>query len=118
MATGYFPTDFKLAKVVMIPKQGKNQNRVENYRPISLLEVPGKILERIISVEVTQHLEDENVLSINQHGFRKGRGTYTAIALAHETCAKNINNGKFVSIVLRDVKGAFDKVWHHGLRLN
>ena len=89
---------------------------MENYRPISLLEVPGKVLERIIQVEVQQHLEDENILSREQHGFRRGRGTETVIALAHETITMNLNTRRFVSIVLRDVKAAFDKVWHDGLR--
>ena len=88
---------------------------MENYRLISLLEVPGKVLERIIQVEVQQHLEDENILSREQNGSRRGRGTETAIALAHEAITKNLNTGRFVSIVLRDVKATFDKVWHQGL---
>ena len=46
----------------------------------------------------------------------KGRGTDTAIALAHESIAKGLSNKQYVSLVLRDVKAAFDKVWHHGIR--
>ena len=47
---------------------------------------------------------------------KHGRDTDTAIALTHGTIAKSIKNGRVVLIVLRDVKGAFDKVWHDGLR--
>ena len=46
----------------------------------------------------------------------EGRGTGTAIALAHESIAKGHSNGQYVSLVLRDVKAAFDKVWMDGLR--
>ena len=85
---------------------------VENYRPLSLLEVPAKIFERIIVTELNQHLDDNNVLHHRQHGFRKGRGTDTAIALVYEAIAKAHSNKQCVSLVNRDVKGAFDKVWH------
>ena len=89
---------------------------IENYRPLSLLEVPAKILEKIISIELQQNLKDNNVLNNRQHGFRKGRGTASMIELFTEAIAKAHSEKQYVSVVLRDVKGAFDKVWHHGLR--
>ena len=71
LAAGYFPEPFKTAKMVMIPKHGKDLSRVENYRPISLLEVPGKALEKIIEMELKQHLDDDENLDRRQHGFRR-----------------------------------------------
>ena len=47
LAIGYFPKSFKKTREVMIPKSGKKSNMVESYRPLSLLEVPRKLLERI-----------------------------------------------------------------------
>ena len=46
LAAGCFPASMKRARVVMVPKVGKNTSIIESYRPISLLEVPGKILEK------------------------------------------------------------------------
>lgn len=45
---GYFPIIFKNAKMIFIPKPGRDTCKVENYRPISLLEITGKIMEKII----------------------------------------------------------------------
>lgn len=42
---GYFPKRFKTAIITLIPKAGKRPNKPENFRPISLLEIPGKIFE-------------------------------------------------------------------------
>ena len=52
LAIGYFPKNFKRTRVVMIPKPGKKNTMVENYQPLRLLEVPAKLLERIIVPEL------------------------------------------------------------------
>lgn len=116
LASGYFPLPFKKAKVVMVPKQGKNLTQIENHRPISLLEVPGKIFEKYLNQRLMLSLETEDLLQPLQHGFRRGRGTATAIALATEFVAHALSHGGMANIVLRDVRGAFDKVWHLGLK--
>ena len=118
LATGYFPKAFKQARIIMIPKPNKKTDQIENFRPISLLEIPGKILEKIIEIDLKYHLENEEILNNNQYGFRKGRGTETALAIFHETVAKHLASKGMISIVLRDVKGAFDKVWHKRLKYN
>ena len=45
---------------------------VENYRPISLLEAPGKALEKIIEIEVTQHLDDYETLTVGNISLEEG----------------------------------------------
>ena len=65
---------------------------------------------------VQQFLEDNNVFQNDQFGFRRSRGTQQAIAVAYETIAQKIAKRYQVRMVLRDVKSAFDKVWHTGLR--
>ena len=116
LSIGYFPDQFKVAKNIPVPKPGKDSKQIENYRPISLLEVPGKILEKILSKRLQRHLHLHNQLNPNQHGFIKNRGTHTAIALATETISKATKNKNRINLVLRDVKGAFDKVWCDGLK--
>ena len=99
----------------MIPKPYKPPHLIENHRPISLLEVPGKAYEKILNSELNDHLESNNLLSKYQLGFRKGKGTDMALAIIHETVAIHLAQHHYTRIVLRDVKGAFDKVWHDGL---
>ena len=116
LSAGYFPDGFKQAEMRMIPKAGKPPTRPESFRPISLLEVPGKILERVVNARLRTHLETGNQLHPAQYGFRRGRGTVHAIALATETMALHQASGFRCNLVLRDVSKAFDRVWHLGLK--
>ena len=88
LSAGYFPHKFKNDMVIMIPKDGRSRS-VDNFRPISLLEVHGKLLEKIINNSLMFHLEQQNVLKESQHGFQPNRCTGTALAIATETIAKH-----------------------------
>lgn len=116
ISAGYFPDTWKKAIVRLIPKQGKTPHKTENYRPISLLEVPGKILERIINSRLRRHLELNNKYNNNQFGFREGIGTTHALAIITEQIAQNKGDRGQCQIIFRDVTKAFDKVWHIGLK--
>ena len=113
---GYFPKKFKTAILKLIPKQKTDQTAPSNYRPISLLEVTGKTLEKIINRRLRKFLEANNKLPSTQHGFRSKRGTDTALTTIHETIAHYTAKRSQCYIVLRDVSKAFDKVWHNGLQ--
>ena len=115
LSTGHFPTKFKHAHIRFIPKPGKPPEFVENSRPVSLLETPGKLLEMILNKRLKDYLEDNEMHNPRQYGFRPGKGTEHAIALAHEEIAQNMKNKKQTTVILRDVSKAFDKVWHQGL---
>lgn len=91
-----------------------------NYRPISLLEVPGKLYERLILARLNTFLSEHKIIKERQHGFRPSKGTHTAITTTYETIAnalaKNKTKKKQIYVVLRDVTKAFDNVWHNGLK--
>ena len=76
--TPTFPNSCKCGKVIPIPKTG-DLCKVENYRPISLLPLPGKILEKIIHTQLETELESSDFFTNYQHGFRKNRSTTHAI---------------------------------------
>ena len=78
-STSVFPAAWKEALVIPIPKTG-NLTQVKNYRPISLLPLPGKILEKLVHGQLSMHLEQRHLLSENQHGFRKQHSTIHSIA--------------------------------------
>lgn len=115
-SAGFFPQTFKAAIIKFIPKKGKSPIQPINYRPISLLEVPGKLYERIIQGRLNAYLTENNIIQERQHGFRAYKGTHTAIATTYETIANALADKLQVYVILRDVAKAFDKVWHNGLK--
>ena len=116
LATGYFPKQFKHANMIFIPKGTTSQHQVANYRPISLLDTHGKILDKLLNDRLTQHLRQNNLEHPSQHGFRQNRGTHTALAIFHETLSNTHQaQGYHATVTLRDVSKAFDKVWTDGL---
>ena len=116
LSMGYFPNIFKHAKIKLIPKANKPSTDPSNYRPISLLEVPGKIFEKIINNRLRNYLETNDILPSGQHGFRRLRSTDTALATITEITSKALSEKKQCCLVLRDVSKAFDKVWTNGLK--
>lgn len=75
---GIYPNALKLAKVIPLYKRD-GRTSVENYRPISLLPIISKILEKIIHARLTEFLNGSSKLSATQHGFVKGKSTRTAV---------------------------------------
>ena len=116
ISAGYFPDKWKHATIRLIPKAGKSPHNPQNFRPISLLEVPGKILERVINTRLKLHLEINNMYNESQFGFRTGRGTTHALAIITEKIAQNKADKGQCQVIMRDVSKAFDQVWHLGLK--
>ncbi len=84
-----------------------------NYRPISLLEVLGKIFERLIQARLNTFLSENDIIKELQHGFWTYKGTHTAITTIYEAITNapyRTKKKKKVYMVLRDVAKAFDKV--------
>ena len=71
IATGCFPEDWKIARIVPIPK-ADNRSSPANYRPISILPIISKVLESHISSLIMNHLEPVAPISSNQWGFMPG----------------------------------------------
>ena len=90
---------------------------VENYRPISLLPIFGKIFEKIIFSRIYNFLLEEDLLNPNQSGFRPSDTCINQLlAITHEIFeAFDCNPFLEVRSVYSDISKAFDKVWHKGL---
>ena len=116
LSVGYFPKSMKHAVMIFLPKGTSSQYEVKNYRPISLLNTEGKVFDRILNVRFSNYIEAKQFVNKRQHGFRRGRGTHTALATLYESISNHKANKYTVDVVLRDVQKAFDKVWHNGLR--
>lgn len=80
LSTGYFPRRFKQAIIILVLKPGELPNKVENFNPISLLEIPRNVFEKINKKKLLQHPENPDYLSNGQFRFRRRRSTDIAIA--------------------------------------
>ena len=108
---GVFPDKLKIAKVRPLFKAGDEQNP-DNYRPISLLPVISKILEKFVYVKLVSHLEKHNVLYYRQFGFRKHHSTVDAFATLVGETLKNFSENNYCLTVFIDIRKAFDTVQH------
>ena len=106
---GLFPDQWKIARVVPLSKGG-DRTIVGNYRPISLLPLPGKILEKIVHDRISSFLDKENFLSPDQGGFRAGCSTTATIADITDDIFSNVNGGLTTLAAFIDLKKAFDTV--------
>ena len=116
LSRGLFPEIWKCANVVPVHK--KQEKNVEgNYRPISLLPIFGKILEKLIYDSLYSHLVTHELLNQNQSGFRPGDSTVNQLLSITHTIFKafDCNPPLDVRSVYLDISKAFDRVWHDGL---
>jgi len=87
---GIFPSAFKTAKVIPIPKSG-DPALIVNYRPISLLTIFSKLLEKIVYNRLESHCINNNILSPSQFGFQKGKSTESALVSFTESIYKSFD---------------------------
>lgn len=108
---GSFPNQLKHATVIPIYKSG-TKTSIENYRPISLLSVLSKIIEKIVKNRLVSHLECHKILSPNQFGFRKNLSTESAILDLTENITNSLDEGDSCLAIFLDLAKAFDTVSH------
>jgi len=108
------PNDWKNAVIVPVLKKGF-AGSVSNYRPISLTSVVSKLMERVITVKITDFLLQNNLLSDNQHGFLRHRSTCTNLLQCMNDWSLNIELGCQTVVVYVDFAKAFDTVCHSKL---
>ena len=111
--TGYFPTQWKTAKVVMIPKKGKDPHVVSSYRPISLLSVLSKLFERFLMGLLDPFTCE--LLPEHQFGFRAGHNSINQVHRVISTIRNTFEKKQYCSAAFLDISQAFDRVWLDGL---
>ena len=111
LRTSIFPSLWKKALVIPIPKTG-NLSLVQNYRPISLLPLPGKILEKLAHKQISDYLDEKSLLTDKQHGFRKSHSTTHSVAQLVNFVNYNMDMRRPTLAVYIDFRKAFDCVQH------
>ena len=111
IVTGKYPELWKHPLIAPIHKSGDFED-VGNFRPIALLPILSKILEKVISMQLMEHLETNNLLSTSQHGFRSKLSTETALLKVTDAIYDNIDKNLITLTILCDLSKAFDSVSH------
>ncbi|KAK2702167.1 hypothetical protein QYM36_019221, partial [Artemia franciscana] len=109
---GKFPTVWKYAEAVMIPKGGKDLSKLENHRMISLLPVLGKVYERIVKKRLNFEIERRKLLKDIQCGFRRKRSTIDCLNCIKQDALYAMQNNWIMLLVMLDVEGAFNNIVH------
>ena len=115
-STGVFPDILKVAKVIPLHKGGSTEE-LNNFRPISLLSIFDKIIEKIMHSRLYAFLEEHQILFENQFGFKKKCSTIHSLIEITEKIKESIDNGKYGCGIFIDLKKAFDTVNHKILLL-
>ena len=112
--TGIFLSKWKKGNIVPIHKKGEKQT-LKNYRPVSLLLICGKILERLMFNEMFKCFIENELISSNQTGFKPGDSCINQLVSITHEIYKFFDEGHEVRGVFLDILKAFDKVWHGGI---
>jgi hypothetical protein len=108
---GIFPNELKTAVVTPVYKKGLS-NEINNYRPISVLSVFAKILEKIMYSRLVSFLDSVHILYPKQFGFRENHSTELAVTEAINIVTSSLNQKKLVLTVGMDLSKAFDTINH------
>ena len=109
---GYFPKQWKDSIIIPIVKPGKEGSReVPKYRPISLFNVGGKVVEKLLIDRINHHVFSNSLLNENQYGFLPQKSTIDVAVAVKGFSRENLQQKNCVGMVSLDVKGAFDAAW-------
>ena len=109
---GYYPQAFRISITVPLRKVGKPADDPSGYRPIALLNTPGKVLEAIVAERIQYVIETMPVLPDGHYGGRKGRSTDEALHHLLEGIYAAWNKGWLAIVLSIDLSGAYDHVYH------
>ena len=109
--TGVFPSKLKCSRTVPIFKAGRT-DLCDNYRPIALLSSLSKVLEKMVSVQLVNHLDRNKILYKHQYGFQRNKSTEHSIIHALNFISQAMNDNKYTVGVFFDLKKAFDVCSH------
>lgn len=110
-STGTFPDNMKIDRIVVLHKGGVTDS-ITNYRPISILSVFSKIIEKALNSRITGYLQKHNLISPNQYGFQRCKSAESALLEIGDKIVANIENQQYTIGLFLDFNKAFDSIKH------
>lgn len=104
---GDFPSTWRRAKVIAVPKKSGN-----TFRPISLLPCLSKGVEKLAAIQITDHVHQHKLFNRFQSGFRKHHSCKTAVLQVYDDIRRSTDQNRIAILVLIDFSRAFDTVNH------
>lgn len=111
LSEGNVLREWKSPGVIPLFKGGKLED-MDNYRPISILPVVSKVLERAVHTQLHGFLDKGKFLSPYQFGFRRGHSTESAVISFTDAIRRNMDQGILTGAVFIDIWNAFDTIDH------
>jgi len=109
LRSGHFPKQWKRSIILPIAKPGKEGcKEVNKCRPISLLNVGGKVIEKLLIDRINHHVYSNSLLNENQYGFLPQRSKVDAAMADKGFAQANLQQRNFVIMIILDIKGLFD----------
>ena len=109
LRTGVVPTEWKIANIIPLYKNG-GKSYIENNRPISLLSLVSKTLQRCVLKQLL--LRVRHLIHQNQHGFLPGKSCTTHLLATFNNIGSRLDKGEEIDIFCKDMSKAFDRVNH------
>lgn len=113
LSTGYFPMKWKTGVCIFLHKDGKDHRLAPSYRPITLLNIMGKLCERLILSRLNATVN--RLQPTYQHGFTRARGTGTQILRTGKLITDALADDESIAMISTDLSKAFDSINHKGL---
>ena len=111
---GKLPQTWKQGTITALHK-GEDRHTAENYRPVTITSILCRMLERMLKAPIMKHIEDNNLLADEQHGFVRKRSCLSNLLLNMEKITENYDKGLPMDQIFLDLQKAFDSVPHQRL---
>jgi Reverse transcriptase (RNA-dependent DNA polymerase). len=109
LQTGHFSNYWKRSIIQPMVKPGKEGlSEVHKYRPISLINKGGKLLEKLLIDRINHHLHTNKLLNRNQFGFTPQKSTVDAAMAMKQYALSHIYHRNYIIMISLDIQGAFD----------
>ena len=109
------PADWTKTVIILISKPGKPTKEIESYQPITLTSILTKVSERMISTRIKCFLECQNLLAVEQGGFRNNMSTSNSLMRFVQYVKEGFNQKKSTLAVFMDFIGAYNTVYRSKL---
>ena len=110
LQTCKLPTKWKIAKVIPLFKGKGCKLDPKSYRPVAILPILSKVLERSMFMQVMRHMEKNKYFNPNHHAYRAGHSTTTALLQLYDTWLDALEGGDLAGVCMLDMSAAFDIV--------